>query len=143
MQALRVLLQEGDDEFRNEIKAALAETDVFILSHACKSFQLLTERFFYYLPDVLIFNWQYNTPALFNFINNARTKLPHLKIIVTFDFAQPDFVFQLQQLGVEQCLLKPFLIKELLRNDLQPVISNKFNFHVNMLHRHNKIMYGN
>lgn len=138
MHVQSVLLQEGDDEFRQGIKTALAVSDVWVLSYTCKSFQSLTDHFFYYLPDVIILNWQYNTTALFDFIKKALVKVPQLKIIVTFDFVQPDFVFQLQQLGVAQCMLKPFLAQDILSRDLKYVINCKFDFHLGRLLNENK-----
>ena len=129
---MRVIIQEADDDFRKQIVVDFNSDNRFAVIKVFKSLFLLLDEMTALQADVLILNWQHHRNFLF-YITNIRNTFPTLKIIVTFDFVQPDFIFQLQQQGVHHFLIKPFALDDVLNDDVFFKLQFKLQFHVALL----------
>ncbi|HNR20616.1 MAG: response regulator transcription factor [Bacteroidetes bacterium] len=109
---LRIILQESDDDFRKQIEKEFATDARFVLLKSFKSFYVLKAEAHLFNTDVVLLNWRYPKQKLFDFIETSKKINPKTKVLVMFDFVQPDFVFKMLQCGADGFLLKPFPANE-------------------------------
>lgn len=110
---LRICVQESDDDIRQQLVRDLKKDNRFQIIHFCKSFGQWKNELTVSQTDVIIVNWNFNHPQLFDFIQTVQSKNTGAKILISFDFIQPDFVYESLKFGATGFLLKPFTTDEI------------------------------
>jgi DNA-binding NarL/FixJ family response regulator len=130
---LRIIIQESDADFRKQFEKDVKDNEGFELVKSYKSFYAFADEAHSFNVDVIVLNWHYPTQKLFDFIASSKENNPQTKILVTFDFVQPDFIFKTIACGADEILLKPFSVAEILHGSKQLHENKKLQFHLDRL----------
>lgn len=130
--SVHIIIQETDDDFRTQFEKELTADAGFVLVRSVKSFHSFKIKAHSLSADVIILNWHYPTHELFDFIAKSKKNNPKTKVLVTFDFVQPDFVFKSLMCGADGFLIKPFSVKEIQRASSQ-LPNKKLQLHLDRL----------
>ncbi len=131
---LRIIIQEGDDDFRKQIEEETRADAKYALLCSFKSFYSLVDVAHLFNADVVLLNWHYPTQKIFDFILSAKKNNPLIRILVTFDFVQPDFIFKTMRGGADGFLIKPFSVGDVLNVSVKEA-DKKLHYHLNVLQR--------